>query len=162
MRNQIAAACSAVALLLGAGPGEAQPATEGEESIVHRFEDLTWSEPEALPPGAELSLLKGSLEEEGERLLYARLPPGYVIPRHTHPSTENVTVLRGTLHLEADEHEATLHQGGFFSMPPGHVHALECTGDEDCLISVGSSGRFAIEYEDPADDPRLAEPQEGE
>ena len=78
---------------------------------------------------------------------------------HTHPTAERVTVISGTPHIgmgdkfdEAAAHE--LPAGGYVSLPAGMQHYAFVTGDT--VVQITSMGPFAINYVNPADDPRKA------
>ena len=53
---------------------------------------------------------------------------------HTHPTTENVTIVKGTFRMGMgakwdDATLKTLPTGAFFSMPSGMTHFAQCQGD---------------------------------
>jgi len=102
-------------------------------------------------------VVQGDPSKEGEFTLRAILPANYKIPPHWHPATENVTVLKGTLFLgtgeKFDESKATKIKDGGFASIPGMHHHFAFTKDE-CIIQVHAMGPFAINYINPADDPR--------
>src|SRR3954463_5998383 len=53
--------------------------------------------PPALPPGAELAVIEGDPSKAGASFtIRAKLPDGYKIPPHWHPTDERVTVLQGS------------------------------------------------------------------
>lgn len=120
--------------------------------------DVEWrAGPDALPPGAEVALLYGNPGEEGLFAIRLRLPAGYHIPPHTHPTQEAVTILSGTFHLgmgpDADR-DATraLEAGSFFAVPPGMTHYVYT--DEETVVQIKTNGPWGIEYLRSEDDPR--------
>jgi hypothetical protein len=71
---------------------------------------------------------------------------------------EMVTVLAGTVFVaEGDKVEIgkgkMMKAGSFYAMPVGHPHYV-WTGSEGATVQVQSIGPSAIEYVNPADDPR--------
>ena len=50
-------------------------------------------------PGAKAAVLEGDPSKEGMFTVRIKMPAGYVIPPHTHPKIERVTVLSGELGL---------------------------------------------------------------
>jgi quercetin dioxygenase-like cupin family protein len=119
---------------------------------------LKWSPaPPALPPGAQLTVLSGDPGASGPYVLRAKLPTGYTVPPHTHPTDENVTVISGTLHfamggkLDKSKGDA-VKTGGFFRAEKGMQHYAWAT--EPTVIQVHGIGPFDITYVNPADDPR--------
>jgi hypothetical protein len=127
----------------------------------HKFintKDLKWLDgPPGLPAGARFTVLDGDPSKEGLFTIRAILPANYKIPAHWHPSTENVTVLEGTLYLgmgeKLDESKATaLTVGGFTALPGKMGHFA--FSKEGAVIQVYAMGPFAITYYNPSDDPR--------
>ena len=79
------------ALLLAALPSVAS----AMDKIAVQPNALKWGPaPASLPPGAQLAVVTGDPGKDGPYVIRARLPAGYKIPPHTHPTAENVTVLR--------------------------------------------------------------------
>lgn len=113
--------------------------------------------PPSLPPGAQVAVLSGDPSKDGPYVIRAKLPAGYKIPAHTHPTDENVTVLSGTFHFgmgdKLDVKKAeTLKTGGFFRAEKGMQHYAWASAPT--VIQVHGMGPFAITYVNPADDPR--------
>jgi len=59
--------------------------------------------PAALPPGAKMAALEGDPTKEGPFVVRFQFPDGYHVAPHTHPKTERVTVISGTLLLAIGE-----------------------------------------------------------
>src|SRR5215475_10952551 len=60
-------------------------------------DDIQWGPaPPIFPKGAEFAVLQGDPSSTNEFTVRLRFPNGYKIPPHTHPTIENVTVLKGT------------------------------------------------------------------
>jgi hypothetical protein len=127
----------------------------------HKFintKDLKWMDgPPGLPAGARFTVLDGDPSKEGLFTIRAIVPANYKIPAHWHPSTENVTVLEGTLYMgmgqKLDESKATALTAGGFTALPGKMGHFVFT-KESAVIQVHAMGPFAITYYNPADDPR--------
>ena len=88
-----------------------------------------------------------------------RMPAGYKIPAHSHPTTEYGTVLPGTLHVGMGDKLDTkrgkaLAPGGFAEVPAGIHHYAWTTGPT--VIQIHGMGPLEITYVNPADDPRKA------
>ena len=61
---------------------------------------LKWGPaPDALPKGAQIAVLSGDPSKDGPYVVRLRLPSGYKVPAHNHPTTEMVTVLNGKFNL---------------------------------------------------------------
>ena len=120
--------------------------------------DLKWMDgPPGLPPGAKFAVLYGDPSKEGLFTIRATFPANYKIPAHWHPTTENVTVLEGTLYMgmgeKLDESKAmSLSAGGYTALPANTGHFA--FSKEGAVIQVHAMGPFAITYYNKADDPR--------
>jgi quercetin dioxygenase-like cupin family protein len=127
------------------------------DHIIVSAADLVWQEgPPSLPAGARIAVLEGDPSRSGAFTMRARVPAGYVIPRHWHAGAERITVISGSVRLGMTQdvdpaHETTLSAGGYFSMPPGTLHYFRT--DEEAIIQVNGKGPWAIHYENPAHDP---------
>ena len=120
--------------------------------------DVAWKPaPKSLPAGAEAAVLFGDPSKEGLFVLRLHFPSGYVVPPHTHPVYEVVTVLSGAGKLGmgavADKGATTtLPAGSFFALPPNMAHYAFY--DEDTVIQITTNGPWGITYVNPDDDPR--------
>jgi quercetin dioxygenase-like cupin family protein len=141
------------AMLLAAAPFAA-----AAMDITPDSANINWGPaPPALPPGAQLAVMSGDPGASGPYVVRAKLPAGYTVPPHTHPTDENVTVLSGEFHLGTGDNldktkgEAVM-PGGFFRVEQGMQHYAWST--EPTVIQIHGMGPFAINYVNPADDPR--------
>ena len=85
-----------------------------------------------------------------------KMPAGYKIPAHNHPTSEYVTVLSGKLHLGLGDKldlkkGVTLSAGGFAEAPAQTNHFAWASAPT--IVQVHGQGPFAFNYVDPADDP---------
>jgi len=115
--------------------------------------------PAVFPPGAEMAVLQGDPSTTAEFTVRLRLPNGYKLPPHTHPTTENVTVITGTFlaGMGGTFNEATMTrfgQGDFISVPDNHAHYAMARGQT--IVQVHAMGPFALTYVNPADTPNAA------
>lgn len=120
--------------------------------------NLKWAAgPPGLPKGGLFTVLSGDPGKEGLFTIRARFPAGYVVPPHSHPSDELVTVINGQLSLGMGDKAVrakakTLVRGGFVRVEAKMNHyAFTRTG---ATIQITAQGPFAINYVNPADDPR--------
>jgi quercetin dioxygenase-like cupin family protein len=86
-----------------------------------------------------------------------KLPDGYKVPPHWHPSDENVTVLQGMLLVGRGEKfdpasAEELPAGAYMRMPRTMRHFALARGET--ILQVHGIGPFEIHYVNPADDPR--------
>src|SRR5437016_9043785 len=85
------------ALLLAAVPAAALAM---DDHMAIQANALKWGPaPPGLPPGAQVAVVTGDPSKDGPYVVRAKLPAGYRIMPHTHPTDENVTVLSGTFHI---------------------------------------------------------------
>jgi len=113
----------------------------------------------ALPPGAQMAVMTGNPGSTGFVSIRAKLPAGYTVPPHSHPTDEHVTVLSGSMAFGMGDAmdpktETAVAPGGYFAAPQGmHHYARTASGAE---IQIDLMGPFGITYVNPADDPRNA------
>lgn len=136
--------------------GGAHDATE--HSIVNKGEVKWGPVPEAFPKGAQAAVLQGDPKSEGPFTVRMKMPKGYAIAPHFHPTEEHVTVLSGKLYLGEGDHldkkaAKALQPGGFASIPKEHHH-YAISDASDTVIQVHAMGPFQITYLNEKDDPR--------
>lgn len=143
----------ALASVAPAGAGEGQ----GHHKMVP-VEQVTFQPgPATLPAGAQLAVLHGSPAEEGPFVIRLKFPAGYVIPPHTHPKEEHVTVISGGFGMgtgdTVDRSTAPIMAAGSFVRIPVGMSHFAWT-EEETVVQINAMGPFGITYVDPADDPR--------
>jgi quercetin dioxygenase-like cupin family protein len=131
-----------------------------EEMTVTTPDTIKWGPaPPALPKGAQLAVLTGDPGAKGPYVVRVKLPAGYQVPAHNHPTIENLTVISGTFNIGMGDkldkkHAQTLKAGAFASMPARMNHyAWASTA---AVIQLHGVGPLAITYVNPADDPSKA------
>lgn len=121
---------------------------------------LKWQDgPPGLPPGARFAVVSGDPAQPQPFVIRAQVPAGYRVPPHWHPTTENLTVLSGTVALgmgdQFNESAMTeLGTGGFFTVPEEMRHYF--MAKTASTFQVHGMGPFGINYVNPADDPSKA------
>jgi anti-sigma factor ChrR (cupin superfamily) len=119
--------------------------------------DLKWGPaPSALPKGAEITVLSGDPFKDGPYVLRLKMPNGYKIPAHNHPTSEYVTVISGDFNIgmgdKLDEKNGMkLTAGGYGEAPAKMNHYAWASSPS--VVQVHGQGPFAIMYVNPADDP---------
>ena len=106
-----------------------------------------------------MAVLEGDPTKEGPFVVRFQFPDGYHVSPHTHPKTERVTVISGTLHLATGEaldrtSAKKLPAGSFGYWPAGMKHTAWSEGET--VIQLHGTGPWQINYVNPADDPRNA------
>lgn len=119
---------------------------------------LTWGDaPPGLPAGARAAVVSGDPSQAQPYVLRVQLPANYRIAPHWHPTTDNITVLSGTVALGMGEKfdESTMQDvatGGFALVPAEMRHFF--MSKTAATIQIHGMGPFGITYINPADDPR--------
>ncbi len=142
-----------LALLLG-GVAFAQ---DRHVDLLAGPDNVKWGPaPPSFPKGAQIAVLSGDPFKTGPYVVRLKMPTGFQIPAHHHPTTENVTVMSGSFHAgmgdKLDQKNAqTFEPGGFVSMPANMNHYAWATSET--VVQVHGDGPFKIVYVNPADDP---------
>jgi quercetin dioxygenase-like cupin family protein len=150
------------AILLCAVVAVAQDQKPSSTHVMVEGAQLKWGPaPPALNKGAQAAVLAGDPGSTGPYVIRLKMPAGYKIAPHWHPTDENVTVLAGTLSLGMGETfdtkaTKTLTAGGYALLPAEMRHfAWSKSG---ATIQIHGMGPFMVNYVNPADDPSKGAP----
>jgi hypothetical protein len=145
-----------LALALAAlGPTAAM--AESGDLITVMPADLKWTDAGGIPPGAKIAMIEGNPGEAGPFTFRVKFPANYKLPAHWHPAIEHVTVISGTFNigtgdkLDMEKTKAVTAAGVAFAQPK--TNHFVWTGEET-EVQVHGVGPTAINYVNPADDPR--------
>jgi len=125
--------------------------------VVVTPDNLKWGDPPpVLQPGAQLAVLSGNPNGAGPFAIRLKIPDGYKIMPHWHPTQENVTVISGEFHVGmGDKFDESgmqaLPVGSFAAMPARHHHYAVAKGET--VVQVNAMGPFKLTYVNPDDDP---------
>jgi hypothetical protein len=134
---------------------KAKPA--GPAPVVVTPDKIQWGPvPAIFPSGAQFAVLAGDPGKPGPFTVRLKMPDGYRVMPHWHPTAENLTVLSGEFHVgmgdKFDESSMlTLPAKSLGVVPPHHNHYAMAKGETE--IQVSSTGPFKLIYVNPADDP---------
>jgi len=134
------------------------PKAPASPHVMQPANTLKWGDaPPGMPSGMRAAVVSGDPTKAEPYVLRAQMPANYRIPPHWHPTTENVTVLSGTVALgmgETFDEKAMqdLPAGGFTAVPAEMKHFF--ISKTASTIQVHGIGPFGITYLNPADDPR--------
>ena len=119
--------------------------------------DLKWGPaPAVFPKGAEMAVIAGDPAKAGTFVVRLKMPAGYMVPAHHHPTDEYVTIISGDFSLgmgdKLDSAKGTALAPGGFAMAPANMNHYAWTKD-GAVVQVSAQGPFALIYANPADDP---------
>jgi quercetin dioxygenase-like cupin family protein len=146
-------------MVLGAGIARSQAPSATTPPAEHKAiapGDIQWGDP---PPvfnkGAKFSVLYGDPTKPTVYIVRLKMPAGYKIMPHWHPTDENVTVISGSFAVgmgdKMDAKVKGLPAGSFFSMPAKMHHFAVAKGET--IVEVAGMGPFQLTYINPEDDP---------
>jgi len=152
VRQLVLTVVAATAMLAVANTATAQENKEPKGAA------LKWGPaPDAFPAGAKMAVEKGDPTKSGMFVVRLRLPAGYKIPPHSHPTDEHVRVISGELQVGMGD---VVDASKTMKMAPGDTGMLKAKMRHFAIapvateISVRAEGPFAMAYVNPADDPR--------
>jgi hypothetical protein len=119
---------------------------------------MKWGDaPPGVPNGAKLAVLDGNPGGQGLYTVRLKLPKGYMLPAHWHPTDEFVTVISGAFKMgmgdKFDRNNLKTIPAGGFSVTPQKTNHFAAV-DEETILQINGMGPFEITYVNPADDPR--------
>jgi hypothetical protein len=138
----------------------AKPAAAMPDHGLTTPDAIKWGPP---PPvfnsAAQFAVIQGNPMASGPYVVRLKMPDGYKIMPHWHPTTENVTVISGSFHLgTGDSFDQTkgmdMPAGSFGFVGPHMHHYAWATGET--VVQVHGMGPFQLTYVNPADDPSKA------
>lgn len=126
--------------------------------VVFVPSEAKWSPaPPGLPAGAEVTILEGDPGKPGPFTLQIKMPDGYKVMPHWHPTDERQTVVQGSLRMGmgnqwTESEMKTLTAGGYVFLPKKNPHYVVAEGET--ILQVQATGPFDLTYINPSDDPR--------
>jgi quercetin dioxygenase-like cupin family protein len=132
------------------------PAHAADKYSVTPADELKWADTGPQFPNTQVVILNGDPGKRNVVALRWRCPSNYKFLPHTHPGTERVTVLSGTILLaigeKYDSSKLTeVGAGGHFVIPAKAPHYGECV--EETVLEIHTPGPLGTTYVNPADDP---------
>jgi quercetin dioxygenase-like cupin family protein len=113
--------------------------------------DVKWMDMKGMPAGWKVAVLVGDPEKPGPYVERIMVPANATIPPHSHPDTENITVIAGSFGIgtgdKFDKSKGTvLTAGSFYLLPANTVHyAWSPKGGTLQIHGVGPSGMKTVE-----------------
>lgn len=145
-----------VGFALGLGGIMAAPVSAEEYTAVMK-KDIKWQDAPSIGPGAKTAIIDGDPKSSGPFVMRLMLPPKTTIKLHTHPATENVTVLSGTLYFAASDKfnpkiAKAFGPGSYFSIGQGKP-MFAYSKDKETVVQLHGNGPWGITYLESKDGP---------
>ena len=139
----------AVSFAVGLGVFAA-PQVSAQEYTSVMVGNIKWQDAPSIGPGAKTAVIDGDPKSSGPFVMRLKLPPNTTIGVHTHPATENVTVLSGTLYFAAtDKFDPKVAKaygaGSYFSIAQGKP-MFAYSKDKETIVQLHGTGPWGITY----------------
>jgi len=120
--------------------------------------NLKWSAaPPSLPAGAQMAVVSGDPGKAEMFKIELKMPAGYAVPAHWHPTDETVKVVSGKIGYgmtaKLDKAHAKWGAAGAKVTMKAKMHHW-VFANAPAMIEVSGMGPFQISYVDPKNDPR--------
>jgi quercetin dioxygenase-like cupin family protein len=104
-----------------------------------------------------MAVLSGNPGASGLFTVRLKLPNGYRIAPHTHPTDEHLTIISGSFDVGMGKtvdakQMMTLKTGAFATAPANMPHYAQAHGTT--IVQVHAEGPFVLTYVNPADMPK--------
>jgi quercetin dioxygenase-like cupin family protein len=122
-----------------------------DKPVMVKPENVKWTDIKGLP-GWKAAILVGDPEKPGPYVQRIKVPPNALVQPHSHPDTENLTVLAGTVGIgegsRVDKANGQLlGVGSFYLLPANTVH-FAWAGPKGATLQIhgiGPSGMTMVE-----------------
>ena len=139
-------------------PGSAQAPAAHAAHVMMTPDKITWSAcPPFLPTGALCATIQGDPSvPDALFTIRSKLPDGYRIAPHTHPTDEHLTIISGTFEVGLGEKfDAQALQplpvGSYAMMAKNSPHFARARGET--VVQVNAVGPLVFTYVNAEDDP---------
>ena len=138
----------------------AEGAAPGAHGPIFTPKDMAWGPaPPFLNPGAQIVVLEGDPSQPGPFTIRLKVPDGFKIMPHSHPTTEHVTVISGVMNAAMgdtfDKAKGGVMPVGSYAVLPAQMnHYAWFKGAT--IVQVHGEGPFVVNYVNPKDDPSAA------
>jgi quercetin dioxygenase-like cupin family protein len=118
------------------------PVPSSQQHIVLPTTQMKWGpSPPGLPAGAQTAVLSGDPNKAGEPFtISVKMPDGYVVRPHWHPTAENMVVISGSMKVGTGDsfNEASMTElgpGGYGMMAPKTRHYVKAKGATTVVLT---------------------------
>lgn len=148
--KRIAIATAISVLLTAAAIGQ-----EGQKVI--KAEEIAWKD-HPFFKGAQAVVLLGDPSKPEAVVQRIKFPANFKVAPHTHPYSEVVTVISGSIGFgvgeKFDPSKGTIVKAGSINATPAKTVHFVWTGDGEAVVQIQFTGPGGIEFLNPSDDPR--------
>ena len=117
-------------------------------TIVLTPDQVKWGPAQGMPAGWQIAVLAGAPDKRGPYVERVKLPPNAAVPPHTHPDTENITVLSGSFGIGegkvADQSKGRVLTAGSFYLLPANTPHYAWAGADGAVIQIHGVGPSGI------------------
>ena len=121
-------------------------------------DQVKWVPGKATPPGSEGAVIYGDPRKAEPFITRFKQPADYKVAPHRHPEERVYTVISGTFYIGFGEQ---FDPARLKAYPPGSVFVVPANASHfhwmrsgEAVVQISGTGPSAIEYVEPADDPR--------
>ena len=119
-------------------------ATAQSGPIAIKPGDMKWTDMKGMPAGWKVAALVGDSEKAGPYVERIKIPANASIPPHSHPDTENITVIAGTFGIgtgdKFDKTKGTVLSAGSFYMLPANTLHYAWSGPQGVTLQIHGVG----------------------
>ena len=124
---------------------------EGSVQHVVEAESIKWSPcPPNLPGGCEMAVLEGNPKSSDLFTVRFKVSSEFVMPPHTHPKDERVTIIQGKAYVgfgeTTRENARAFGPGDYYVNARGAVHSV--WADENTIIQITGIGPWEANFLD--------------
>jgi quercetin dioxygenase-like cupin family protein len=134
---------SAIAVVFASGVAVAQM-----QVVALMPDQVTWGPAPGLPADWQIAVLMGDPAKAGPYVQRVKLPPNAMIPPHTHPDDENITVLSGAFGIGegevADQAKGRVLPAGSFYYLPANMAHFAWAGPQGAIVQIHGVGPSGI------------------
>ncbi|MFZ2736704.1 MAG: cupin domain-containing protein [Burkholderiaceae bacterium] len=121
--------------------------------------DIKWQDAPSIGPGAKSAVIDGDPKSAAPFVMRLKLPPNTTIKAHTHPTSENVTVISGMLYFAASDKvdpkiAKAFGPGSYFSIAQGKP-MFAFSKDKEVVVQIHGIGPWGISYLESKDAPAM-------
>ena len=123
---------------------------EGSVQHVVLANDIQWKPcPPHLPDGCEITILEGDPKSNGLFTVRFQTSKGFLMPPHTHPKDERVTIISGKVSVafgaDATHEDAkTFGPGDYYVNKRGEIHTV--WADENSILQITGIGPWQANF----------------